>query len=201
MGDTVVTTVTEVASALSTLTSSGARSTQLLLAHPAVRPNLSQDGLPIVSAAPFSLSTHDQLNNRWEFTTVAEFLRTNKPSFEIVHCGDVKNVVTRAMRLTRGKLLKQPDWTDWQTSEFLQLDQYYDQGMLGQPHMPTNDDSVFHLVWTYNIKALDGRKKARCVGDGSPRAGQARILDRLTRTAWNRRARAYFMPSPPPRIS
>ena len=177
VGDTVVDTVTEVERALSALATSGAKSTHLLFAHPAIRPNLSHDGLPIVSAAPFSLGTHDQLNNRWEFATVATFLRTTKPSFDIVDCGAVKNVVTRAMRLTRGKLLKQPDWTDWQTSEFLQLNQYYDQGMLGDPHIPTDDDSVFHLVWTYNIKALDGRKKARCVCDGSPRAGQARILD------------------------
>jgi hypothetical protein len=81
------------------------------------------------------------------------------------------------MRLTRGKLLKQADWSDWQTSEYLQLDQYYNQGMLGNPHIATVDDSVFHLVWTYNVKALDGRKKARCVCDGSPHAGQARILD------------------------
>jgi hypothetical protein len=32
-------------------------------------------------------------------------------------------------------------------------------------------------VWAYAIKALDGRKKARFACDGSPRSGQARILD------------------------
>jgi hypothetical protein len=37
------------------------------------------------------------------------------------------------MRLTRGKLIKQPDWEDWQQSEFLQLDQYEAQGMFGPP--------------------------------------------------------------------
>ncbi len=41
------------------------------------------------------------------------------------------------------------------------------------------DADVFHLVWTYNIKALDRRKKAQCVCDGSPRAGQACILDEM----------------------
>jgi hypothetical protein len=81
------------------------------------------------------------------------------------------------MRLTRGKLLKQPDWTDWQESEYLQLNQYHNQGMFGKPLEVEEDTAVFHLVWTYNIKALDGRKKARCVCDGSPRAGQACILD------------------------
>jgi hypothetical protein len=36
----------------------------------------------------------------------------------------------------------------------------------------TEDDAVFHLIWTYSIKAVDGRKKARCVCDGSTRSGQ-----------------------------
>jgi len=34
-----------------------------------------------------------------------------------------------------------------------------------------------HLVWTYNVKALDGRKKARCVCDGSSRSGSVQVLD------------------------
>ena len=36
---------------------------------------------------------------------------------------------------------------------------------------------LFHTVWTYGIKALDARKKARMVCDGSLRAGQAHVLD------------------------
>ena len=39
------------------------------------------------------------------------------------------------------------------------------------------DATVFHTVWTYAIKALDGRKKAHFACDGLPRSGQARILD------------------------
>ena len=81
------------------------------------------------------------------------------------------------MRLTRGKLLKQPDWDEWQASEYLQLDQYDAQGMFGQPVPMVEDMSVFHSVWTYAIKALDARKKARWTCDGSPRSGQAKILD------------------------
>ena len=38
-------------------------------------------------------------------------------------------------------------------------------------------DSVFNLVWTYAVKELDKRKKARCTCDGSTRAGQVRVLD------------------------
>ncbi len=37
--------------------------------------------------------------------------------------------------------------------------------------------SVFHLVWIYAIKALDSRKKACWICDGSPLSGQAKILD------------------------
>ncbi len=91
--------------------------------------------------------------------------------------GDVLNMVTRAMRLTRGKLLKQPDWDEWQTSDYLQLNQYDAQGMFGKPVLRVKDMSVFHSVWTYAIKALDARKKARWACDGSPHSGQAKILD------------------------
>jgi hypothetical protein len=81
------------------------------------------------------------------------------------------------MRLTRGRLLKQVDWTDWQDSEYLQLDQYDKQTMFGDPIALDKDDAVFHLVWTYNIKALDGCKKARCVCDSSSRSGSVQVLD------------------------
>ncbi len=90
--------------------------------------------------------------------------------------GGVLNVVNRVMKLTHGKLLKQSDWNDWRDSEYLQLDQYYNQGMFGTPQHVTKDDAVFHMVWRYAIKALDGRKKARFACDGSPQSGQARIL-------------------------
>jgi hypothetical protein len=81
------------------------------------------------------------------------------------------------MQSTRGKSLKQPDWKEWQKSEFLQLDQYDEQSMFGTPMSMTNEMVVFHSVWTCAIKALDSRKKARWVCDGPPRSGQAKILD------------------------
>jgi hypothetical protein len=59
------------------------------------------------------------------------------------------------MKLTRGKLLKQTDWLDWQESEFLQLNQYYNQGMFGTPQVVDKEAAIFHLVWKYDIKALD----------------------------------------------
>jgi hypothetical protein len=81
------------------------------------------------------------------------------------------------MKLTRGKLLRQDDWADWQESEFLQLNQYISQGMFGDPVAIDVDAAMFHLVRTYAIKALDRRKKARCVCDGSSRSGLVQILD------------------------
>jgi hypothetical protein len=67
------------------------------------------------------------------------------------------------MRLTRGKLLQQDDWSDWQNSEYLQLNQYDAQGMFGTPVPMLQEDAAFHLVWTYAIKAVNDRKKAQCV--------------------------------------
>jgi hypothetical protein len=67
---------------------------------------------------------------------------------------------------------------EWQDSEYLQLNQYYAQGLFGPPALVDDNAAVFHTVWTYNIKALDLRKKARCVCDGSPRASEAIILDK-----------------------
>jgi hypothetical protein len=97
--------------------------------------------------------------------------------FKVVECGHVLNYVTRVMRLTRGKLLCQDDCSDWQASEFLQLNQYDAQRMFGPPVAVTSDDVVFNLVWSYGVKAVDGRKKAKCTCDGSPRLGQVRVLD------------------------
>ena len=82
------------------------------------------------------------------------------------------------MRLTRGRLLKQVDWTDWQDSEYLQLDLYDKQTMFGNPIAVEKDDAVFHLVWTYNIKALDGCKKTGYVCNGSSRSGSVQVLDK-----------------------
>jgi hypothetical protein len=67
---------------------------------------------------------------------------------------------------------------DWQDSEFLQLNQYNAQSMFGDPMAAGDDNAIFHLVWTYVIKALDGRKKARCVCDGSTRSGSVQVLNK-----------------------
>jgi hypothetical protein len=177
LGDIIVLTIEVVKNAFLELQAKSVSSTSLLFAHPETRPNLSHNGLPIIFSTPFLQAAHDQLNNRWEFSTVANYLRGCSQSHTIVDSGDVLNVVNQVLKLTRGRLLKQTDWLDWQESVYLQLNQYYDQGMFGTPQVVDADTAVFHLVWTYNIKALDGRKKAQCICKGSPLSGQARILN------------------------
>lgn len=176
IGHHTVTSIAQAQEAFSQLVADGTSNITLLFSHPKIRQDISHDGLPIVSSAPFTQQIHDQMNNRWDFSTIADYLRT-APPYDIADSGNVLNYVTRVMRLTRGKLLQQDDWTDWQNSEYLQLDQYDEQGMFGTPVPMSKEDAIFHLVWTYAIKAVDGRKKARCVCDGSTRSGMVRILD------------------------
>jgi hypothetical protein len=164
-----VSTINEVHAAFATAASKGHPYIQLLFSHPEFRQDVSHDGLPIVSLAPFSQQIHDQMNYCWDFLTVADHFR-KKPPFCVVEDGLVLNYVSKAMKLTHGKLLQHQDWSDWQDLEYLQLNQYEDQGMFGQPVGVTKDDAVFHLVWTYSIKAVNGWKKARCVCDGSTRS-------------------------------
>jgi hypothetical protein len=51
--------------------------------------------------------------------------------------------------------------------------------MFGDPVPRLKDMAVFNLIWSYNIKAEDGRKKARCTCDGSTRGGAVRVLDHV----------------------
>jgi hypothetical protein len=98
-------------------------------------------------------------------------------------------------KLTRGKLMKEEDWVEWQKSEYQQLDQYDKQGMFGEvvkisevikqaekefgPRNGKLPIGVFRLVWTYAVKLAGDvkmRRKSRAAIDGSPRAGQAEII-------------------------
>jgi hypothetical protein len=74
--------------------------------------------------------------------------------------GGVLHYITKAQHLTCEKLIKQDDWSDWNSSEFTRLDQCEAQGMFGAPQIVKSDDRVFNLVWTYMIKDVDKPKKA-----------------------------------------
>ena len=178
IGDTAVSTLAEAQSAFRLLSNNNARSCLLTFTHSEFSPDISHNSLPIISRDNFLQLTHYQLNNHLDLlATSPQFPRLQK--YSIVKSSDVRQYVTRVMRLTRGRLLKQEDWKDWQNSEYLQLNQYWDQGCLGMPSVVDQDDIVFHLVWTYNIKAVDGRKKARYVCNGSSQSGSVKVLDKV----------------------
>jgi hypothetical protein len=49
--------------------------------------------------------------------------------------------------------------------------------MFGDPVATDNNAAIFHLVWIYNIKTLDSRKKACCVCGGLTHSGSVQVLD------------------------
>ena len=178
---TTVSSVAEARAAFRSLSGPHVSDCTLLFRHPEVSPDISNRGVPIMSRndfSNFSQFTHDQLNNRTDLRDGDPLILRTR-CYDIEVSGDVRNYTTKVMRLTRGRLLQQTDWSDWQHSEYLQLNQYYDQKCFGEPTTVEKDDAVFFLVWTYNIKALDGRKKARCVCDGSSRSGSVKVLDEV----------------------
>jgi hypothetical protein len=100
INDCLVMTIDDVWNAFADLHTNGCHTATLLFAHLEIWPNLSHNGLLIVSSAPFSQSTHDQLNNRWEFSTVADHLWSTRPAHTLVSSGNVLNVFNRVMKLT-----------------------------------------------------------------------------------------------------
>jgi len=102
-----VTSISEVQLVIQQLCLSQAQSAVLTFAHPETSRDISNNGLPIIHVEDLSQATLDQLNNRVDIR-----LQRDK-TFDIVESGDVRNITTKVMRLTRGKLLKQDDWEEW----------------------------------------------------------------------------------------
>jgi hypothetical protein len=136
---------------------------------------MTHDGLPIVSLALFHQQVHGRMKQHWDFETVAEYLR-KAPPYTLIDNGDVLNCVTKVMKLTRRKLIQQEDWNNLLELEYIQLIQYHAQGMFDNPVAASEGDAIFHLVWTYNIKAVNGHKKAQCICDGSTWSRQVLVL-------------------------
>ncbi len=63
VGDTTVSTMMYAESAFKQLYDGGAPTVTLLLSHPELCWDISHNGLPIISTAPFTQLTHDQLNH------------------------------------------------------------------------------------------------------------------------------------------
>ncbi len=104
IGPHVITSISNSQAAFQNLSSSGAHTVTLLFSHPEVRPDISHDGLPIMSFGAFHQQTHDQINNKWDFTSVADHLR-HTPKYTLVDDGGVINCTTKVMKLTRRSLL------------------------------------------------------------------------------------------------
>ena len=166
VNDTVISSTQDVVTIFSLLPHKTRGTCELLFSTPELRDGLTAEGIPQISL--------DQLNPRHFFQIPSPF---SSPSIHKSWDGGVLHYISRSHKLTRGVLLKQSDWDEWQHSEFLQLDQYEIQHMFGEPVPLTNGSAVFNLVWTYAVKEVDGRKKARCTCDGSTRGGQVRVLD------------------------
>ena len=96
---------------------SGDKSCVLTFSHPEIQHGLSNDGIPQVNI--------DQLNPKNLLTgfTVPDF-PMERQSGTVRLDGGVYNFESLAMQLTRGKLITAPDWSEWQHSEGVMLDQY-----------------------------------------------------------------------------
>ena len=148
INDVVVHSLEDVRRALSTLCARNEKSCTLVFSHPAIRHGLTDTGITQVNI--------DKLNPRLMFRYLNKEISPDHPTEDTtlhcnpvslphvsigdsrnkiatVHCGEVWNFKSVAYRLTCGKLLKQPDWSEWRTSEWTQFDQYYDKGMFGKP--------------------------------------------------------------------
>ena len=110
-----------------------------------------------------------------QFISIAEHhqsIRENeKPSTNIDVEGidpvQINSITVKS--LTRGKLIKQDDWDDWENAEKAQLDLYETQNMFSKPTKLPNEHgiNVLAMIWVYLVKTC-GRKKARCVANGNP---------------------------------
>ena len=132
-------TEVDVIDALEKTVGDGANECMLTFLHPEVSHGLTCDGIPQVNL--------DQMNPRQmmdpSFCTLAmkaqkergEFIpdRPHNGLLMVVDCEGVLNYMTRAMKLTRGKLIRGESWREWHESEWKQLEQYDTQGMFSTP--------------------------------------------------------------------
>jgi hypothetical protein len=166
----------------------------LLFAHPEISHGLSNKGIPLLRRDQISQFNINQLNDQWTPKPTPTPVLPKAPNYNIVIDGDIRNVVTKVMKLTQGKMMKQDDWTEWNKSEHLQLDQYDKQFMFGKPVIAENDSAIFHLIWTYVVKELNGQKKACCVCDGSSCSRQVQVLDHTYANCVDRMGSRIFYP-------
>jgi hypothetical protein len=79
----------------------------LLFSHPRISHGLSNKGLPLLCHDQIPQLSIDQLSNCWTQTFQPPPIDPKSPTWDIVIDGNIRNVVTKVMKLTRGKLMKQ----------------------------------------------------------------------------------------------
>ena len=111
IGSTLISTISDAQAAFKALYESNSPSVTLLFSHPELRQDISNKGLPIVSLAPFSQQTHDQLNRRWDFTSVADYLRKAPPVDPLIP-GHGQTIPRSASRTRQHHLnvAREPSW-------------------------------------------------------------------------------------------
>jgi hypothetical protein len=119
--DTPVESISNAKAVFASLSSSNSQRCTLLFSHPEITPDISNQGLSVMSKSDFSQFNHDQLNNRIDL--IKDGLQIQQTwKYNVIDSGNVLNYTTRMMKSTCGKLINQDDWTDWQELEYLQLD-------------------------------------------------------------------------------
>jgi hypothetical protein len=102
---TPVDSIVSVQQAFNSLSLSRASSCILLFAHPEISHGISNKGLPLLRRDQFTQQNINQLSNRWTPKPTIPPDLPKAPNWDIVIDSDVRNVVTKAMKLTRGELM------------------------------------------------------------------------------------------------
>ena len=139
-------------------------------------PQLYRDQLNIVGQHMWELRHDPEWNARTEgalpILQAVWDPDSNIPSTKALK---ISKLITKGMKLsslkkqrklTRTKLMKMDDWSLWKASEWKQLDAYSDQKTFDAPESLPKGSNLLSLIWTYLVKD-DGRRKARCVCNGS----------------------------------
>jgi hypothetical protein len=94
-------------------------------------------------------------------------MRVIKNHLETVNHPRINKVSASTPHHTRRKLQKTDTWPEWHAAEYVQLNNYFEQGMFDTPTVPPPNSAVFYWVWVYVIEVHENNhKKARAVCDG-----------------------------------
>jgi hypothetical protein len=200
INDNPVQTLVDVHKAFHDLSLSQQASCILLFAHPEISHGISNKGLLLLCCDLILQLSIDQLSDCWTPQSQHPPVLPTTPTWDILIDGDVWNVVTKVMKLTRGKLIKQDDWTEWNESEHLQLNQYDNNSCLEIQFVRTTN-RLFSTSFGHTLlKNSMGERKLVVFATDLLVLDRSRSLTTLMPTALTEWAHAYSMPYPRPKI-